>query len=234
MFDANDFPVSRSKAFPVVMAALAELHVTAKIRAKAAAKKAVPAEAMAAKAHFHAAEALGVPVSARFWTEPIHAEAAIRGVRPADAMAADRTVAATHCATVGARTVEAIRCAMGDLLRGSRHDLARSVTNHSNRAKAHCVRCPADCASEPESVRRFDIRFRAACGQGERSARPEHESAAQSSSRRFASVQFCQAQPRPDSRGSANRRDSDANRFQPRRFDSARMTGQGWEPGDVR
>lgn len=214
----------RITGYRVYWAAPAELHVTAKIRVLAA-KTVAPAEAMAAKARFRVAEPIRVAAAAkvvRCATEPTRVAAAvIRGALTAGATAEDRTG-------------EAIRCAMGDPLPGSSRGLALNAANPWNRAKAHCARFRAGCASAPESARRFDIRFRAADGRGEQSARPERESAARSLCRRFASEQFDPVKPRPGFHGSAIRRDSDESRFRRLRFCSALLTDQNSEPGGVR
>lgn len=181
------------------------------IRAKAVAKTVAPAEAMAAKARFRVAEpiraaaALGVPALVRCATEPIRVAAEIRGVQPADVTAADRTVAAIHCAKEADRIGAEIRCATGDLLRGSHHGSARNVANQQSPVPNHemdcCVRFPASCESAAEFARPFGIRFHAVDDQGERFARPERESKARSSCRRFASEQFDPVKRRPDFRG---------------------------------
>ena len=181
------------------------------IRAKAVAKTVAPAEAMAAKARFRVAEpiraaaALGVPALVRCATEPIRVAAEIRGVQPADVTAADRTVAAIHCAKEADRIGAEIRCATGDLLRGSHHGSARNVANQQSPVPNHemdcCVRFPASCESAAEFARPCGIRFHAVDDQGERFARPERESKARSSCRRFASEQFDPAKQHPESRG---------------------------------
>lgn len=182
------------------------------IRAKAVAKTVAPAEAMAAKARFRVAEpiraaaALGVPALVRCATEPIRVAAEIRGVvRPADVTEADRTFVATHHVTEADRTGAEIRCATGDLLRGSRHGSARNVANQQSPVPNHvmdcCVRFPANCESAVEFARPFGIRFHAVDDQGERFAHPEHASEERNSCRRFASEQFDPVKRRPDFRG---------------------------------
>ena len=176
---------------------------------KAAAKTVAPAEAMAAKARFRVAEPIRAEAAAmvfRYATEPIHAAAEIRGVvRPADVKAADRTFVANHRAMVADRIGAEIRCATGDLLRGSRRGSARNVANQQSPVPNHemdcCVRFPASCESAAEFARPCGIRFHAVDDQGERFARPERESKARSSCRRFASEQFDPAKQHPESRG---------------------------------
>ena len=182
------------------------------IRAKAVAKTVAPAEAMAAKARFRVAEpiraaaALGVPALVRCATEPIRVAAEIRGVvRRADVTEADRTVVVNHHVTEADRIGAAIRCATGDLLRGSHHGSARNVANQQNHEPNPvmdcCVRFPASCESVAEFARPFGIRFRAAVGRNELSDHPEHASEERNSCRRFALEQFDPVKRRPDFRG---------------------------------
>lgn len=236
--------VNCCQAFPVEQAVPVELHETEPIRAKAEAMRVVPADAMEP---IRAAVALGVPgharVRVRCAMEPIRVAAAeIRGVRPADATVADRTGEAIHRVTAADRTGAAIPCVKGDLRRDSHRGLALNADCQRNPLTERFARFQANCATEPEFVRRFDIRFRVAVGQGEPLGHPECASAAHYSFRRSASGHFGLhdpgdqrdlAQQHPDYPGLANRLASGANRFQLLRFGSESPNGRNSEPGDV-
>lgn len=215
----------------------AALRAKAPIRVTAA-KMVVPEEAMAWKARFRVEEPIRAKVAAmavRCAKEPIHAMAAatIRGVRP-DAMAAGHFCEAFHCVMAADRTGAEFPSAKDDPHHCSAKNAASLLNQRTNPLKARCVQFPASCESEPEFVRRFYIRFRAAVGQGEQSAHPEFESAAQNSRRHFAASCCVPAKLCFGCRDSAIRRASVANQFQPHHFDSEQQSGRNSEPGDVR
>lgn len=202
----------------------------AMIRAMAAAKMAVPADA---KEPIRAAEEPGVPALVRCETEPIRAAAVIRGVQ-LDVTAADRTCVAIHRVMAAGHTFAAIPCAKGDPLLGLLPGLGQNAACQRNHATAHCVRFPASCAMEPEFVRPCDIRFRVADDPGELSAHPECALAAQSSFRRFVLERHDPAKQRPDCRGPAIRHESDANRLGCLRHGSEPLNDPDPEPDGVR
>lgn len=204
--------VNCCQAFPVEQAVPVELHETEPIHAKAAVMTVFPA---GATEPIREAVALGVQEHVRCAKEPIRAMAAvIRGVRP-DAMAADHSCAAFQCVMAADRTDVEFPSAKDD----PHHCSAMNAAYSPNPLKERCVRFPASCATEPGFVRRFDIRFRAAVGQGEPLGHPEFASAAHCSFRRFASACCDPAKRRFGCHDSASRRASGANRFQLLRFD---------------
>lgn len=132
--------------------------MTVTIHAKAAAKMVAPPDVRCETEPIRVAEALIVLALVRCETERIHAAAMILFVPPG-AMAAGHTDEAIHRVMVEDHTDEAILCAMGDPLPGSRPGLVLNATNQRSHVMARCVRFRASFESEAEYARQFDIRF---------------------------------------------------------------------------
>lgn len=116
---------------------------------KAAAKMAALAHVRFWTEPIPAVEALGVPALVRCETGPIRVAEKIHAVRPG-VTAADRTVAAIHCAKEADRTDAEIHCAMDDQCHDWNHGLVLNAANHPNRVTNRvmdcCVRFQASCA----------------------------------------------------------------------------------------
>jgi hypothetical protein len=97
------------------------------------------AEPIRALAEDRSGAALHSAMAIRVWKEPIRA------------LAGDHNDAALPCESAVHNGL-AIRCASGDLHRGS----ASNVAIRLHHVTGCCVRCPASCVSEQECVRRFD------------------------------------------------------------------------------
>lgn len=129
------------------------IHAMAMTRAKAVAKRAVPARA-------------------RFWMERIHAtEAAKMAFRPG-VKVVDRNAAAIHRVTAADHTAEVIPSVVADQLPDLLRGLALSAAYQPNHATDYFARFPAGSVLEQESDQQFGIHFHAADGQDEQPVHP--------------------------------------------------------------